>query len=377
MNFNTLFYLPNIDNEGPRAIRIRNIVEVLNFENRNCSKILKYNFINKCHKEDIILNSSWLYNIFLKFKLFHILLFFHPKFKLIGVDAIFTKINKSHVLKLLDRYEIKNLIIVVSPFTSLLLIPHLKRKKPFLRIILDIGDPLYKNSARWNNDNKSFMIEKTAVENVDKLIVTNELTKQFYINEFNIPDSKIHIIPQGVNIDLISRKNIIYDSDRKDKLKIVYGGRFYDGLRSPKNIFMFLNNNNKFILDVYGNNKKENVNNVYFNGKVKQQELFIAMNQADLLLFIDNSQGIQTSGKIYELLAFKKPIIFLYNSINSPLYSVVKDYKNVFLIENNYYKIKKTLDNLEINDLAKVSYSIDKFSWQARADKYKSVLNYN
>jgi len=362
MNFTSLFYLPNIDNEGPRAIRIRNIVRELNYENENYSKILKYNFKNKYNKEDIILDSSWFYNIFLKYKLFHILLLFYPNFKLIGVDAIFNRINRSNILKLINKHNIKNLVIVVSPFTSLLLIPQIKKLKPDLKIILDIGDPLYKNSARWNNDEKSYMVEKCAVENVDNLIVTNSKTKQFYIDEYGLPKKKIYIIPQGVNLDLISKKNIIIDTEISNKMKIIYGGRFYDGLRSPENMFMFLANQDKFILDVYGKVKKEKIKNVYFKGKVKQSELFKEMNSSDLLLFIDNSQGIQTSGKIYELLAFKKPIIFLYNSINSPLYSLVKKYDNVLLIKNNYLEIKKVLDNLNISKLAKVMYSVIEFS---------------
>lgn len=371
---NSLFYLPNYDKIAPRTIRIKNIVNQLKKEHINV-KILKINYVNCIGQDEIELKSGLWSKLFLKLKLFHILLKLKPSLRLVGVDSIFNSLNIRDISKAIKMFDIKNLIIVISPFTSLLIVDKIRIMHPELNIILDIGDPLYMNSARWNDDPISYKIELKALKNADKIIVTNNETRKFYAKLFGIDWDKLFVIPQGVNIDLVedSKLNVKRKTER-EKIKLIYGGRFYSKLRNPKYLFNYLKDNRRLELDVYGSNDEYNVSHINFIKKTSQEILFKRMFESDFIVFIDNAYGNQTSGKIYELLAFKKPILFLYSNENSPLLELVEEYSNVFTIRNNEIDIERKLSKLEINDSEDFDYSLNQFDWKNRAEQYKDVL---
>jgi glycosyltransferase involved in cell wall biosynthesis len=132
-------------------------------------------------------------------------------------------------------------------------------------------------------------------------------------------------------------------------------------------------------VQVYGNVLdmfKLNNEHVLFEGRVDQKALAKAYEGSDALLFIDNKFGLQTSGKIFELLAFKKPIIFLYNNEESLVYTYAKHFSNIFFIRNEESELRDQVMRLKdfiIKD-HKYDYDVNQFSWDGRATQFKSIV---
>lgn len=373
-----IFIHPNPNKTNPRGIRINNIVKNLKqIASENNYSILSFSDKLKVKPVDPFKINS--------FNLIYLL------FRYTGIFKLGTKFSKLsrildpfifiHFLIKLDiKLRLKNVsnfknvvfVVVVSPFSNYLLVPWLREKYPNSRIICDIGDPLYKNSARWNNDEVSKNIEREALNLSTNLIVTNESSKKHFISEFNLNPTLGHVIPQGVNTELIEK---ISKNCRVQKEKsMAYAGRFYSQLRSPQALFDALSSQDYFTLDVYGDKAKEDVENVYFQNRVEQEELFRKMSLYEVLVFIDNKSGIQTSGKIFELLAFKKIILFIKGDEETETYKLANKFQNVIFCNNNKDSISKAISKIKNFRNVDFNYDCHYFSWHARAEHYLKLL---
>lgn len=360
----------------PRALRLRNITKELGRFNSDFT-------IEVCalHKND-----DFSLGLNIRKNFFSPLIFFMEAVKLPKLASyIFNKVKTLDGylifscfirLDLFYKYSLlrhdNNLIFVVmvSPFSSYVMVPWLKKSFPRAKVICDIGDPLYNNAARWNNDFFSRSIEKNAISFCDHLIFTNEETRLAFINEYFVSEYKTVVIPQGIDISALvpKSKEIILRGS------MVYAGRFYDGFRSPVFLFDALKKNNFFTLDVFGSCKFGLVKNVNFHNPIDQGLLFAQMKDYQVLLYIDNDFGIQSSGKIFELLAFKKPILFISNNKAGPNYKLALKYSNVFFCDNTTEDISRALDKLSSLDFFEYDYDISHFSWAERALVYKNIL---
>ncbi len=374
-----IFIYPNPHRSNPRGIRTNNIV-------RNLKKLAPDN------KYSILSFSEKLYSKSVppfktnSFNLIYLL------FKYMGVFKTARRISKTS--KLLDPFvfihflikwdimfrlrEINNtdnivFVVIVSPFSNYLLVPWLIKNYPNAKIICDIGDPLYKNSARWNNDKISRNIESKALNASSFIIATNEATKDHFVSEFNLNPSNVFIIPQGANtelIDKVSRNNDV----KINKQKMAYAGRFYEKLRSPKALFDALSSLSGFELDVYGNNPKLALKNVNFHNSLPQEELFIRLAEYGVLVFIDNKSGIQTSGKIFELLAFKKIILFIKGDEETANFKLANKFQNVIFCEHNQESIIGAISKIDTLLDLDINYDSNIFSWEKRVSSYLKVI---
>lgn len=368
-----LFITTNPNRNNPRSIRISNIV-------RNLQEIgPEHNYSVLSFSDKIKTESLG----FLKENVFNLIFLL---FRYTGILQIFKK--TSRISKLLDPFvlvhflikwdikirlkKIKDtskvvFVVVVSPFSNYLFVPWLRKNYPNAVVILDIGDPLYNNSARWNNDEVSRSIEFEALNLSHSLLVTNHATKKHFITLFNIKPSGIHIIPQGVNVELIERK--LRNSVTKKK-SMVYAGSFYSVLRSPEALFGALSCQDDYTLNVFGSNPKMQFRNVFFHNSLDQEKLFERMAQHDVLVFLDNKTGIQTSGKIFELVAFKKLILFVKGDGETDTYHWAKGFKNFIFCENNINSILQAISEIETFSYTELNYDSNSFSWRTRAESY-------
>ncbi|MCG2419776.1 hypothetical protein K8089_12150 [Aequorivita sp. F47161] len=374
---NIFFIHPITKKTNPRGIRLTNI-------NTNLRQIApENNYTILCFSNNVISQADQPFQVN-KFNLIFLL------FKYIGFFKLGGKLNKlSRILdpfifihflikmdiklRLRKKNKIKEVVFVVmiSPFSNYLLVPWLKKKYPDSKIICDIGDPLYKNSARWNDDEISRGIEFKALKLSTNLIVTNELTKAHFTSEFNINSSLIHIIPQGVNTELIESLSQKCMTERKS---MAYAGRFYNKLRSPDYLFTALSNQNEYKLDIYGNNEVKKIKNVSFYNSLEQTELFKLLYQYEVLVFIDNKSGVQTSGKIFELLAFKKIILFIKGDEETATYQMASKFRNVIFCENNLNAILEAISKIESLNNFHFNYDCQNFSWRTRAENYLKLF---
>lgn len=288
----------------------------------------------------------------------------------------------NHLSNSNKKYDI--IYAVVKPWSMAKLgLKIVKNLMPQAKLIYDIGDPLTYNSAR--SDFKfvkrwKFKFENRFLNHADHIIVTNEGTKQHYVNVFNLKPENISIIPQGANLALIkaSNKGTIKKHDKI--IKLMYAGVFYENLRDPRPFFEILRETNDIGLFVYGSMLPiftEGYDFIKFKPKIAYEKLISSYTECDILVFVDNKFGMQTSGKIYELLSMQKPILFLYSNTDSPVYKLAQAYEHILFIKLESKIDISVID--QIKNFAKekmdFNYNTDQFSWESRAKQVSEIFN--
>jgi len=373
---NVLFVFPEMDMIGPRNIRIKNISNFLAKEKLNVY-IAKSNLSKNTgySPNEFFIPNGWLFSFILKYK---VLKFFFIKILFPDIYILNYKTTKTALINIVNNYKIET-VIFIKPFSLYFISKNLKKIFPNIKIIYDIGDPLYYNSAYLNRNLFKFIVERNVLKYADGIIVTNQNTKQYYNKIYNYPLDKISIVPQGVSVELISENKINQVKVQNKKWRFFYAGLFYKNLRNPYAFFNAIESFNKgeFQLSCYGVNKEfvsDNYKNISFYPRLHQTDLVKVLNNADVLLFIDNSSGIQTPGKIFELLAFKKVIFCVYSNVQSETIQFLKKFDHVLFVKNNIKSIENGL--LRLSDFKpKFDYDPTAFSWQERSKAYENVLN--
>lgn len=292
---------------------------------------------------------------------------------------------KREISKLVLKNDYKFVVSFVGPFSFLLIGSNIKRLK--IKNFVDLGDPLTFNSAMQNGLIRNFLIdvyEKKTFKNIDTLIVTNNFTKQYYIEKYSsvFNENNIHIIPQGTDIPIQST----YIVKRCPKnLKFIYAGQFYEKLRDPQFLFKTFRklSDKAVVLTIYGSislrhfsdDILDNMTNIKFCGKITHEQLIKKYQINDVLVFIDNAFGIQQSGKIYELIVMKKPILFIYTNKKSESFNIIKGYKAVEYAFNDACSIEDAINRL-IKNYQNYDYDYDysQITWDYRAIVYKKAL---
>lgn len=302
------------------------------------------------------------------------------------------------IKKTLELISINEFQIVVSsgfPFTTMVLSKEVKEKYPFVRFIYDIGDPFFGNSQ--NGFIKNYFAryyEKKYLKYIDNLVVTNNVTLKHYLKNFGkeIKQDQIEIIQMGVNLEFIEEMEQHFpfiNKGRPDKnMDFVYAGQLYKSLREPFELYKAVakwNSNiesGKINLFMYGSFRDaykirdSSSHNIYFKGLASNEEIIGTYFTCDVIVFIDNAWGMQTPGKIFEVSAIGKPVLFISDNKESPAFEVVKDFKHFFFCRNNHIDIINTIKyidrDISFNQVKKIR---NDFSWVNRAKQYSTLLN--
>lgn len=267
---------------------------------------------------------------------------------------------------------------------TVLLMSSIIRKKG-IDFIYDIGDPFYGNAN--NSCVKNFFAkryERFFLKKINLLVVTNEQTKIFYLNHYSFLADKISVVEQGIVLpetkSILTIENIV----NQKSYKLIYAGQFYKKLREPYNLYAAVEEINtkdrKYILEIYGNIsdifKIKNSKHIKFYGYMPNDIIWKEINLCDIVVFIDNALGMQTPGKIFEVIASMKPVLFIYSNEETPAFLIAKAYPNIFFAKNTKENIISTLE--VITKEAQNFYNIDvkMFSWSNRAKDFeKSMLS--
>lgn len=374
-----IFITPSFENGGPRTIRVGNVIQQLNRSEIGLAELLKY---RKSNGRGGYSNTNFQKTN--KYSWVHLL------FRLSGIYRLSGRLCKSAkkigplaVSNFLIKWDLKSrkaelnkedtvFVVVVSPFTNYLLVPWLKKEFSKTRIVLDVGDPLYMNSARDNSDEYSKQVEQSAVTVADTILVTNQPTKEFFVNTYKVPQDNIAVVPQGVDVELIQSTRPAGSVPTPHTL--AYAGRFYKGLRWPAALFEAMARQATYTLHLYGSSWGKAEANVVEHSKMPQKQLFAELHGNELLVFIDNDKGIQTSGKIYELLAFGKPLLFIKGSERSEAVALAENHKHVIFTENEPDAILAALKKYEEEGVQPVVEPLVEYSWKSRAALYKKAI---
>lgn len=298
----------------------------------------------------------------------------------------------------LVKAENIDVIFATSPLHTTLLIGSLIKKKTKKPLIIDYRDPWITNSyieypTKLHRTIETKM-EKYVLGQADYVTVVNDLIRDDLIKRYPFVKSKIETLPNG--FDLEDFENLS-DDNKTSKFQIVYTGSIY-GPRSVKNfleaIKELVSTNKEFKNNIevlfVGNQGKETprfIKNFKLEKYVKilgylpyKKCLDIAKNSNVLLLIVPSEENLPA--KIYEYLAFQKPILAiapkrslatqLIRSLNA---GITVPLKKTDLIKETILRFYR---NWKIGERTKLSTSYDeiqKFSRKFLTSRLAQIFN--
>ncbi|MBK8851340.1 MAG: hypothetical protein IPN73_14505 [Saprospiraceae bacterium] len=286
-------------------------------------------------------------------------------------------LSHSKIVEYLKKTDFDAISISIAPFSNFLLVPKLRKAGYKGQIVLDIGDPLSYNSAL--NISRDGVLKKTELSSIqlaNKLIVTNSGTQKLYRDDFNF-SKPIEVLPNGFTVnELFYPPKITFSFNQK--LELVYAGAVYQTLRPIDPLLAAIKECSEDVEIVVIAAHKPNIeaDNIKWHGRMSSAELIDYYRKANILIYIDNITGIQTSSKIFELLALGKPILFLY-SFESENYLFAKNFPWVIFINNDEESIKaffQSADTIKPLELIPDYTKLKTFEWDNMAKKYYEFL---
>ena len=309
-------------------------------------------------------------------------------------DSVITEGGRirREVLRLTKELRFDAVVLSAFPFTVMLSIRALKRKTG-AGIILDVGDPFYKNSKNgFIRDLLARSFEKRYLKHVDRLIVTNAVTRDHYLSTYkNLRPEQVCIVPYGVSESFISA--VISESGANTRkgnradFSLVYAGQLYKGMREPFELYMAISVLNEsdhardVRLDMYGSYNTEFLNtgsaarHIHFRGQVAHEDLINVYLDADAVVFIDNAYGMQTPGKVFEISLINRPVLCIADRVQSPALEVLNDAGHIVMTSNKAEQIARAIRKIIDSGMTFQNSAVpEEFSWAARAQQYKHIL---
>jgi hypothetical protein len=287
---------------------------------------------------------------------------------------------------LLDaKYKYSVIIALAKPHSIYTLGRKIKRNiNGRKKLIYDIGDPLNNNSIPRHSLSKylSGYYENKYLKYADSIVVTNNETREMYMREYKYLNSnKVTVIPQGGDNLYIKKKYRLNGG----RLKMIYAGAFYPIIREPFNLYSAIENikNIDLCLDVYGAiantyNPPESLfdKKIHMKGAQSHQIIRKKYVEYDIIVFIDNSSGVQSPGKIYEILTTKVPILLIYSNDKSPTLQIVKENQLVTITRNTVKDIEKAILYIynRYPEYSNVKVETNEYTWEKRSIQYSQLL---
>ena len=300
---------------------------------------------------------------------------------------------RREAVKLAKSLKSDAVVLSAFPFTVLLCINVLKRKTA-ARMILDVGDPFYKNSKNgFIRDKLAFAFERRYLKSVDRLIVTNSITRDHYLSNYTfLRGEQVQIVSHGVSdsfIAAVSGNEVIQAPERdRSVFRLAYAGQLYMKMREPFELYKaiwLLNSQSPPVnarLDMYGSYNREFLNCgeaapfVSFRGLIAHDDLVRTYLDHDAIVFIDNAYGMQTPGKVFEIALINRPVVCIADRSESPALTEIREYSHVVVTENRSDMIAGAIRKIMNRDFSiRVPENLKSFSWESRSREYKKIID--
>lgn len=386
-----LFVVPRMCFDRPREVRSKHMIELLPLDYEihlltfNYGQKLEFKREVKVHYVDFGWISKFVFNQ-RNFSFPTFLSFFRKGVAFILRNFFFPdiwKVESGRLIRNLERILKNNdfscVITSVVPFSMLLLGPTIKCN--MCKWLVDLGDPLYKNTIKLVfSASRAFKYEEKFLKKCDALIVTNEATKKHYLETFKVlGKNMVHVVPQGAVIPS-RRIEDVSDLHPNKPLLLTYAGTFYKGLREPTSLFQAVVSLSSVpvALNIYpkpycfSNPCPEKIR---FMEAVKNDQIIEKYMESDILVYLDNATGLQSSGKIFELLACRKPILFIYENESSETKRALESYSGLFFAKNNPDAIKIAIESA-VSSIGNIEFNfpVEKISWLARTQEVMKII---
>ena len=260
-------------------------------------------------------------------------------------------------------------------------------KKLDIPSIIKVDDAIYEKSSGIKSLQRKIekMINGKTLRAGTKILVSNNETKKIIIDEYNVMQEKISIVPNGVDLSMF---NI---TKKKNSKKVVFAGAMYyhRGLdvllktiplvieKIPDAKFVLLGSGTEMdkLKEIVSKNKLDN--SVEFKGWIEREK--IPENIADASIGIGPLRLTEVTSralpiKVLEYMAVSLPVIAQKGTLPN---DVLENEKNGFFIENHIELAEKII--LLLNEPKKVENMgahslklVQKFSWDQVVD---SVIN--
>ncbi len=260
-------------------------------------------------------------------------------------------------------------------------------KKLDIPSIVKVDDAIYEKSSGIKSLQRKIekMINGKTLRAGTKILVSNNETKKIIIDEYNVMQEKISIVPNGVDLSMF---NI---TKKKNSKKVVFAGAMYyhRGLdvlletiplvieKIPDAKFVLLGSGTEMdkLKEIVSKNKLDN--SVEFKGWIEREK--IPENIADASIGIGPLRLTEVTSralpiKVLEYMAVSLPLIAQKGTLPN---DVLENEKNGFFIENHIELAEKII--LLLNEPKKVQNMgahslklVQKFSWDQVVD---SVIN--
>ena len=260
-------------------------------------------------------------------------------------------------------------------------------KKLDIPSIVKVDDAIYEKASGIKSLQRKIekMINGKTLRAGTKILVSNNETKKIIIDEYNVMQEKISIVPNGVDLSMF---NI---TKKKNSKKVVFAGAMYyhRGLdillktiplvieKIPDAKFVLLGSGTEMdkLKEIVSKNKLDN--SVEFKGWIEREK--IPENIADASIGIGPLRLTEVTSralpiKVLEYMAVSLPIIAQKGTLPN---DVLENEKNGFFIENHIELAEKII--LLLNEPKKVENMgahslklVQKFSWDQVID---SVIN--
>ena len=260
-------------------------------------------------------------------------------------------------------------------------------KKLDIPSIVKVDDAIYEKSSGIKSLQRKIekMINGKTLRAGTKILVSNNETKKIIIDEYNVIQEKISIVPNGVDLSMF---NI---TKKKNPKKVVFAGAMYyhRGLdvlletiplvieKIPDAKFVLLGSGTEMdkLKEIVSKNKLDN--SVEFKGWIKREK--IPENIADASIGIGPLRLTEVTSralpiKVLEYMAVSLPLLAQKGTLPN---DVLENEKNGFFIENHIELAEKIIlllnEPKKVQNMGKHSLKlVQKFSWDQVVD---SVIN--
>lgn len=293
---------------------------------------------------------------------------------------------KRHLFDLCRRIHPDTVLLSTAPFTLMMLAGPLRRKFPHIRIVIDTGDPLYGDSSTYGKRLLHLVfarrMERKCLASADLLVVPTVKLQQHYLDCYRtvVTEGKVRVIENG-----ISEVYAMIPAGRNERVppfRMVYAGRFYRKMRDPSELYRAVSAfpEGSLRLKVFGNIQERyrppaGDMRFFHGGPVSSAELASEYSEADLVVYLDNAWGVQVPGKIYEVLAVNRPVLYICRDEDSPSFHLVKGLDGVVTARNSYGDIASAIGEImKWKPGLSFSRGSARYTFEALAGRYRAIL---
>lgn len=309
-------------------------------------------------------------------------------------DSVITEVLRlrKEVVRLTVEHRFRVVVLSAFPFSVLLCAKSL-RKRTTAKVILDVGDPFYRNST--NGIIRDFLarrFERRHLRFIERLVVSSDAVRLHYLQSYGfLSPGAVRTVAMGITVSIIPAPAVEAEKVVKrlpgEPFRLVYAGQLYLKMREPFELYRAVTSVNrehdkKVSLQMYGSFSREfsagyeNVDGIEFPGPVAHGEIASVYKNADVVVFIDNAYGLQTPGKIFEVAFVNRPVLFIADRDQSPALDLISGLNHIAVVKNRADSIAAAIIGiLQMKPQYPSPEKIREFLWENRADEYSQIIN--